>query len=69
MTDIDYDVLRFAIIQQAVKDYESALRRRNESKFLTLERWFMSDWGQFLSGDLGEQIIEKCKERVNKNVF
>lgn len=69
MMDIDYDMLRFAIIQQAVKDYESALRGRDEGKRAALERWFLSDWGQLLSEYMGEQIIEKCKGRVKKNVF
>ena len=77
MMDNNYDILRFAIIWQAVKDYESALRKRDEGECITLERWFLSDWGQLLSCYTGEQIIKKCKvrvatkpkERVKRNVF
>lgn len=64
MTNVGCEMLRFAIIRQAVEDYESALRRRDDGKCAALERWFLSDWGELLSDDAGELIIAKCKNRV-----
>ena len=62
--DIDYERLRIAILQQAVKDYEKALRRGKTAVCSALVRWFRSEWGQMLSDDKGELIIAECKRRV-----
>lgn len=62
--DIDYERLRLAILQQAVKDYEKALRRGKTAVCSALVRWFRSEWGQMLSGDKGELIIAECKRRA-----
>ena len=64
MTDIDYDTLRMAILQQAVKDYQTAINKNRTGESTALARWFMSDWGQALSGDKGELIIRECETRV-----
>lgn len=60
-----YERLRTEIVALAVRDYKSALRKTErigavciEQK--NLEKWFLSKWGQLLSGDNGEYIIEKC---------
>lgn len=50
--------LRTAILNQAVVDY----RQGNSSKKDYLEKWFLSEWGQLLSGDMGEVIVEKLKK-------
>lgn len=59
-----YDRLAVAILQQAVKDYQSALKRRDGDKIDYFEKWFMGEWAQLLSGDMGESIINRCRVRV-----
>lgn len=61
---IDYERLRVAILHQAVKDYQTALKTKNAAQCSALVRWFRSDWGQMLSGDTGELIIAECKKRA-----
>ena len=61
-----YERLRTQIVKSAVKDYENALRKSKRlgaacKEQRELERWFLSKWGQMLSGDNGEYIIEKCQ--------
>ena len=65
-------VLRQAILEQAIRDYESALRCRlkgecSRHSIVRLEGFFLSDYGQFLSDGHGEDIIRKCKSRVEGN--
>lgn len=50
--------LRTAILFQAAMDY----RQGNEQTKKSIERFFLSDWGQFISGDMGEVIIEKLRK-------
>lgn len=50
--------LRTAIINQAVYDWHKG----TEKQRATLEKWFLSEWGQFISGDMGEIIIEKLRK-------
>ena len=50
--------LRTAIINQAVYDWHKGNKQQKES----LEKWFLSDWGQFISGDMGEIIVEKLRK-------
>ncbi len=61
----DYELIRAAILKQAVKDYKSALKRNQPHKKAELERFFRSDWGQLLSSNHGEYIIENCKRIIN----
>jgi hypothetical protein len=63
MTD-GYENVRHAIVKQAIEDYARALIRGDKYKIITLERWFVSEWGQMLSGYNGEYIIEKVKKEV-----
>ncbi len=69
-----YERLRVAIMKTAVQDYKIALKKsdregRKCEKEIALERFFLSAWGQFLSGDNGKLIIEKCRTamRCTKN--
>lgn len=62
-----YDLVRHAIIKQAIDDYKRALIYDNRGKIHCLEKWFLSDWGEFLSGDNGAYIIEKTRKEVFKN--
>lgn len=61
----NHNLLRIAILQQAVRDYQSALLKNDTHIAEELEKWFMSDWAQLLSGDMGELIIKHCRIRVN----
>jgi hypothetical protein len=54
--------LQTAILQQAVTDWKYGGKQTKED----LERWFLSVWGQFLSGDKGEYIIETLKKGKHK---
>ena len=60
-----YERLRIQIVKSAVTDLKRAIRKSvrlgevcDEQK--KLEGWFLTKWGQMLSGDNGELIIEKC---------
>ena len=77
ISDCGVENLRAAILKRAVKDYVSAQKRVEkllsqnnpsedklmfaESKVSELERWFMSDWGQTLSGNNGQNIINMSR--------
>ena len=60
----DYTEIRAAILRQAVKDYKKALELRNYAERSKLERFFLGEWGQWLSDNNGEYIIDKCKREV-----
>lgn len=49
--------LRIGIINQAIDDW----RRGNKKEKEIIEKWLLSEWGQFLSDDMGEIIIEKLR--------
>ena len=60
-----YERLRIEIVKSVVKDLKKAMRKSDRLGFVcgeqkNLEKWFLSKWGQFLCGDKGEYIIEKC---------
>lgn len=55
-------LLQAAILEQAIYDYKIELRGGGGQ---SLEKWFLSEWGQMLSRGHGEQIIERCKREVN----
>lgn len=59
-----YEKLAVAILQQAAKEYQTALKKRDGDKIAYFENWFMGEWAQLLSRDSGEIIIRKCQERV-----
>ena len=57
--------LRIEIVMSAVSDYKRALKKSDRLGTICeeqkrLERWLLCPWGQALSGDNGEYIIEKC---------
>ena len=58
------EVLNRAIITQAANDFRSALKRKKPTEIRYFERWFLSDWGQALSGGCGEFIIERIENEV-----
>ena len=66
-----YERVRVEIVRQAINDYEKALKRESKGKpplaiysVKSLEKFFLSEWGQALSGNNGKYIIEKCRRRV-----
>ena len=66
MEQNNYEYLMVAIVQQAVKDYRFALKKNNKKQMTRLEKWFLGDWAQLLSNDMGEIIIQKCREQVGE---
>ena len=65
-----YERLRTEIVKVAVFDLKKAMRKSNKLGYVceaqeNLEKWFLSKWGQILSGDNGEYIIEKCSQTYN----
>ena len=60
-----YEMLRAAILEQAIFDYKKALKKQNEGCIKALERWFLSPYGEFLSDDRGAFIIENCRKCVD----
>ena len=65
-----YERLRTEIVKSAVNDYKNALKKSKRigckcTEETELEKWFLSKWGQLLSGDNGEYIIEKCRQSYN----
>ncbi|MGN0180397.1 MAG: hypothetical protein ACI4DY_13320 [Monoglobaceae bacterium] len=75
-----YNNLRIGIIKQAVRDYENALKkleryRRSKNplpeamreyidKARSFERFFLSEWGQLLSSNRGQDIIKNAQNEV-----
>jgi hypothetical protein len=41
------------------------LRAADENKATALEHWFLSEWGEMLSGYNGAYIIDKVKSEVD----
>lgn len=64
--DAGFDRLRCAILRQAVTDYTKALKKDKAAQICALERFFLSSWGQLLSDDHGELIIDMVKRKVKK---
>ena len=69
-----YERLRAEIVKSAVNDYLKALRKSDRlghvcDEQTKLEDWFVSKWGQFLSGDNGEYILERCRNNYKPRVY
>lgn len=73
MTDGGANELRIGIIREASLQHRKLLKERSRSrkrdrllddKIKDLERFFRSSWGEMLSGDNGDYIIEKDREIV-----
>lgn len=63
-TDVDNPYLELAagILRQAKRDYIIAIIANDIKQMQKLERFFLSDWGQFLSFKQGEYIIKRSME-------
>lgn len=68
-----YERLRTEIVRASVFDFKKAMRKSDRLGYVcdeqkALEKWFRSKWGQLLSGDNGELIIEKCRQSYKYNI-
>ena len=70
-----YEALAAAILQQAVIDYKKIAKRKiknasdkkaKESELKTIERFFLSGYGQSLSYHHGEYIVERCRKEAGQ---
>lgn len=60
--DKRYIELAGEIVGQVVRDYIKALKNGEHGKARALERWFKSPYGQILSMQHGEFIIENSRK-------
>jgi hypothetical protein len=56
------DLLIVAIIKRAMSDYKAVLKTGHPHQRKELERFFLGEWGQMLTNDRGEFLIEHCKK-------
>ena len=61
-----WEDLIIAVLKQAKSDYIAALKRKNYAEMNELEDFFLSDYGQAMSRNQGERIIELCKRIVEE---
>lgn len=75
ITDEGANNLRFAIVEQAVKDYTKLLSEikkriyvhdKTKWELQKLERWFRSDNFKYLCDLDGEEIMKRCQKRVDE---
>lgn len=66
LTNDAYTNVRTAIVQQAIADYRRALRHNDTRQIFYLERWFLGDWGEWLSGQHGAYIIERVRKEERR---
>ena len=59
-------LLRAAILRRAAQDYICAIRKRDYYAMSKLERFFLGPWGELLSNDHGQYIIDHCKKIVRE---
>lgn len=53
-----------AIVWQAAKDYRLALSENNIGRITECERFFRSEWYEFLTDVDGEFLIEKLRKEI-----
>lgn len=51
--------LRVAIILNAIEDYKKAIARNKLAKARELTEWFLSEWAEDLSRDMGKSIVKR----------
>lgn len=60
-----YDVI-IAVLKQAVRDYIEALLKNDFYHIQELETFFLSDYGQAMSRNNGEELIDRAKRIAEK---
>lgn len=77
LNDEGVNALRIGIIHQMAKQHQKLLRKKAKSRekdkllddqIKDVERFFLSPWGQLLSGNCGEYIIKKDREVVREEM-
>lgn len=61
-----YHALANAIVMQAVKDYQKALKYNDTAVKNECERFFRSDWFTFLTDVDGEIIIQQVQREITR---
>ena len=56
------DLLITAIIKRAMSDYKAALKAEHPHQRKELERFFLGEWGEMLTGGRGALIMEHCRK-------
>ena len=64
--DDNYINLAAAIVLQAMSDYKKALRDEDSKTIKECEKFFLSEYGQYLSGHRGKYAIERCKKEIEQ---
>lgn len=55
-----------ALIASTAKEYRRALKADNQGKIAECERFFRSEWFEFLSDANGEYLIERIRKEVKE---
>lgn len=66
ISDEGINLLRIAVIKQAVHDYKCALRYRSTREIVKLEQFFLYDLGVWCSLN-GQCIIDEIRKQVNNH--
>ena len=74
MTGLELDfymTLRAEVVKAAVDDLKKAMRKSDRLGHVckeqeSLEKWFLSPWGQALSDDNGVEIIARCRRTYKR---
>lgn len=62
-----FEILAQNIVLQAMDDYYTASRRRDEREIERLERFFRSEWYELLFEVDGELVIKKLRKDTANN--
>lgn len=57
------NLLRIAVVKQAVHEYRRALRYRNTREIVKLEQFFLEDLGAWCSLD-GQRLIDEVRKGI-----
>lgn len=66
ISDEPYQRLCRAILKQGALDLELCYIADDDEGAEKLENWFLSPWGQWLSNDMGQAIIDRTREHAVK---
>lgn len=58
-------LLAAGVVREAMLDLKNAIKYGDKGEEKHLKNWFLSDYGQLLSGNHGEYIIEQITKGVN----
>lgn len=58
-----------AVVKQAVRDYKLALKKRDFYKIQECEEFFLSEYGQALTFNHGQEIVNHFRAKVAKRRY